>query len=91
MTTEPPPALAASVAWESDGVVTCINVWDSPEAIAEFFVERVRPFVEAEGEPANKPQRLGQAVRAYIHPGGGQLHAEARPRKPDAVGGVTVA
>ena len=37
MVTEPPPALVVSVAWESDGEVTCINVWDSPEAIADFF------------------------------------------------------
>jgi hypothetical protein len=69
MMVEPPPALVASFAWESGGEVTCINVWDSPEAIAEFFVERVRPFVEAEGQPANKPQRLGQAIRAYVRPG----------------------
>jgi hypothetical protein len=37
MVTDPPPALALSVAWEEDGEVTCINVWDSPEAIADFF------------------------------------------------------
>ncbi len=37
MVTEPPPALVVSVAWESDGEVTCVNVWDSPEAIADFF------------------------------------------------------
>ena len=69
MATEPPPALVASIAWESDGEVTCINVWDSPEAIADFFLERVRPFVEADGPPRNKPQRLGHAVRAYVRPG----------------------
>jgi hypothetical protein len=68
--TDPPPSLALSVAWEEDGEVTCINVWDSPEAIADFFIERVRPFVEDEGPPANKPQRLGQAIRAYVRPGG---------------------
>jgi hypothetical protein len=70
MVTDPPPALALSVAWEQDGEVTCINVWDSPEAIADFFIERVRPFVEDEGTPANKPQRLGHAIRAYVRPGG---------------------
>ena len=70
MVTEPPPALVASVAWESDGEVTCINVWDSPDAIADFFMERVRPLVEAEGPPANKPERLGHAIRAYVRPGG---------------------
>jgi len=70
MVAEPPSALVVSVAWESDGVVTCINVWDSPEAIADFFLERVQPFVKAEGTPPNKPQRLGRALRAYIRPGG---------------------
>jgi hypothetical protein len=69
MVTEPPPALVASFAWESDGDVTCFNVWDSPEAIADFFLERVQPFVEAGGQPANKPQRLGRAIRAYVRPG----------------------
>jgi hypothetical protein len=49
--------------------VTCVNVWDSPEAIADFFLERVQPFVEDEGPPANKPQRLGQAIRAYVRQG----------------------
>jgi hypothetical protein len=68
MVTEPPAALVASFAWESDGEVTAINVWESPEAIADFFLERVQPFVEAEGQPANKPQRLGRAIRAYIRP-----------------------
>ena len=69
MVTEPPPALVASVAWESDGEVTCINVWDSPEAIADFFLVRVRPFVEAVGPPRNKPERLGHAIRGYVRPG----------------------
>jgi hypothetical protein len=68
MIKEPPPALVASFAWESNGEVTAINVWDSPEAIADFFLERVQPYVEAEGQPANKPQRLGPAIRAYIRP-----------------------
>jgi hypothetical protein len=70
MATEPPPALVASIAWESDDEVTCINVWDSLEAIADFILERVRPFIEAHGPPPNKPQRLGHAVRAYVRPGG---------------------
>jgi hypothetical protein len=69
MVTEPPPALVASIAWETDGEVTCVNVWDSPDAIADFFLERVQPFVETEGPAANKPQRLGHAVRAYFRPG----------------------
>ena len=70
MVDEPPAALIASIAWESEGEVTCVNVWDSPDAIADFFLERVQPFVEAEGPPAHKPERLGHAVRAYVRAGG---------------------
>jgi hypothetical protein len=70
MVTDPPPALVASVAWESDGKVTCVNVWESPEAIADFFLERGQALVEAEGPPANKPQRLGPPVRAYFRASG---------------------
>lgn len=51
-----------------NGEVTAINVWDSPEAIADFFVERVHPFVEQHGPPVNKPQRLGPALHAYVRP-----------------------
>ena len=50
---DPPEALIASIAWDSaDGEVTGVSVWETPEAIADFFMERVRPFVEAEGEPS---------------------------------------
>jgi hypothetical protein len=68
LVTDPPPTLAVSVAWETDGEATCINVWDSPEAIADFFFDRVQPLIEAVGPPVNKPQRLGHAVRAYVRP-----------------------
>jgi hypothetical protein len=79
--TDPPQTLALSVAWEEDGEVTCINVWDSPEAIADFFIERVRPFVENEGPPANKPQRLGHAIRRTF----GRAAEDARPLLDDGV------
>jgi hypothetical protein len=66
-TTDPPEALIASIAWDSgDGNVTAVNVWETPGAIADFFVERVRPFVEAEGEPTNKPQRHGEPLAFYL-------------------------
>ena len=66
---DPPPALAASIAWEADdGTVITINVWDSPSAIADMFVERVQPIRERHGPPTNKPERLGTAVRAYMRP-----------------------
>jgi hypothetical protein len=31
-------------------------------------MERVWPFVEAEGEPANKPQRHGEPLAFYLRP-----------------------
>ena len=39
--------------------------WDTPAAIADFYVERVGPIVAAEGEPTNKPQRHGEALSFY--------------------------
>lgn len=69
MLTDPPPALVAAIAWlGTDGKVTSVNLWDSPEAVADFFVERVRPVVEREGEPPTKPDRHGAPLVAYIRP-----------------------
>ena len=60
MLADPPEALVASIAWQTaNGDVTSVNVWESPEAVADFFIERVRPIVEAEGRPA----RLADAPR----------------------------
>jgi hypothetical protein len=65
--TDPPAALVASVAWVGkDGLVTALNVWDSPDAVSDFYMERVRFVVEAEGEPANKPDRHGPPIAAYF-------------------------
>jgi hypothetical protein len=62
-------ARISAIAWDSgDGEVTGVNVWDTPGAIAEFFIERVGPFVEAEGEPTNKPRRHGEPLAFYIRP-----------------------
>jgi hypothetical protein len=59
--------LVVSIAWDSgDGQVTGINVWETAGAIADFYMERVRPFVEAEGEPTNKPQRHGEPLAFYL-------------------------
>ncbi len=44
------------------------NVWERPRAIADFFMERVQPFVEAAGEPANKPTRRGEPLAFYLRP-----------------------
>jgi hypothetical protein len=34
-------------------------------AIADFYMDRVRPIVEAEGEPTNKPERCGEPLAFY--------------------------
>jgi hypothetical protein len=68
--TDPPAALAACVAWRSeDDTVTSINVWDSASDVADFFLERAQPIVETDGPPSRKPERLGQAVSAYLRSG----------------------
>ena len=71
ISTEPPVALVVSVAWLSaEGQVTALNVWDSPDAVSDFYVERVATMVQAQGEPLNKPKRHGQPLVVYIRPGG---------------------
>ena len=67
LSTDPPEGLIASIVWDSgDGKVTGVNLWESPAAIADFFVERVGPFVEVEGEPTSKPKRHGEPVAVYL-------------------------
>ena len=67
MTSDPPAALVAAIAWRgADGLVTSVNVWDSPEAVAAFFMERVSAIPEADREAATKPQRHGSPLAVYI-------------------------
>jgi hypothetical protein len=64
---DPPAALVATIAWSATpGQVTALNVWDSPEAVSDFFVERVHPIVADEGAPAVSPTRHGEPVAVYI-------------------------
>jgi hypothetical protein len=64
---EPPPALVATVAWDAGGgMITSVNVWDSPSAVGDFFAERVQPLIEAEGAPEYKPVRHGNPVATYF-------------------------
>jgi hypothetical protein len=66
---DPPEALIASIAWDSgDGEVTGVNVWETPGAIADFFMERVRPFVEAEAEPPQQAPTTWRADRVLPSP-----------------------
>lgn len=60
-------ALIATIVWDSGaGQVTSVNVWDTPGAIADFYMDRVRPIVEAEGEPTSKPERHGEPLAFYL-------------------------
>lgn len=68
---EPPSTLIACFAWPSeDDTITSINVWDSASDVADFFLDRAQPVVETYGPPSRKPERLGDAIRAYIRPDG---------------------
>lgn len=69
MTEDPPEALVASFAWAGDdGSVTGVNVWDSPGAVSDFYMERLLPVIQERGEPDAKPQRHGAPIAAYVRP-----------------------
>lgn len=69
MLADPPAALVLTVAWDNgDGTVTGVNVYDNPEAVGDFWMERVRPIIEAGGEPTSKPKRFGEPVHVYVRP-----------------------
>ena len=64
---DPPTGLVASIAWEAgDGNVTVLNAWATPAAVADAYMERVLPIIEAQGEPANKPDRHGESIHFWI-------------------------
>ena len=64
---DPPPALVASIAWSTDdGNITGLNLWESPEAVGDFFMERTQRVIAELGEPKSKPKRHGAPVAVYI-------------------------
>jgi hypothetical protein len=64
---DPPPTLVTSIAWLSDAdIVTNVNVWDTPAAVADFYVQRVEAAIETEGPPPHKPARHGEPLAVYI-------------------------
>ena len=64
---DPPAALVGSIAWASDAdTVTSVNVWDTPEAVADFYVQRVEAVVESDGAPSHKPVRHGAPLAVYM-------------------------
>ena len=65
--TDPPTSLVATIAWQNgDDTVTAVNVWESAEAVADFFIERVQPTLATAGEPKSKPTRHGQPLIFYL-------------------------
>jgi hypothetical protein len=66
---DPPKALVASIAWDTgDGNITGVNLWDSAEAVGDFFIARVHPTLQALGEPTTKPTRHGSPIAVYLRP-----------------------
>ena len=64
---DPPQGLVVLIAWDSGaGQVTQVNVWENPGAVADFFMDRVKPIIDSEGEPANKPQRHGEPLAFFL-------------------------
>ena len=59
MHSDPPAALAASIAWDGGaGMVTLVNVWDSQGAVSDFYLDRVLPLIQDEGEPTHNPNSM---------------------------------
>ena len=59
--------VVATIAWQNgDDTVTAVNVWESAEAVADFFIERVQPTIATGGEPKSKPTRNGQPLIFYL-------------------------
>jgi hypothetical protein len=64
--TEPPPALVSLIAWRADdGTIAHVSVWETPGAVAEFYLERVEPLIATDGPPPTKPVRRGEPVMVY--------------------------
>jgi hypothetical protein len=69
MLTDPPETLVATIAWDAgEDYVTAVNVWDSAEAIGQFFESRVSPILHDLGEPTSKPARHGPPITVYLRP-----------------------
>jgi hypothetical protein len=67
LSADPQSALVASVTWDSgDRNVTALNVWDSAEAIGDFYMARVKEIVQQEGVPSNRPKRHGEPIVFYV-------------------------
>jgi hypothetical protein len=64
---DPPGALIATIAWDAgEGLVTALNLWDSPAAVADFYVTRVHQTLQELPEPTAKPSRHGPPIAVYF-------------------------
>ena len=67
LTSDPPAALVLSVDWDAgDGLVKVLNVWDSGDAVSDFYLERVHALIQEHGEPTGKPWRHGQPLEVHV-------------------------
>ena len=67
LTSDPPSALVLSVAWDvGEGRVSVLNVWESADAISDFYVERTHSLIQQRGEPADKPKRHGEPLEVFV-------------------------
>lgn len=67
VTEDPPDGLILAVAWDAgEGRVGGLNVWESPDKIADLYVERARHVVAELGEPKDKPKRHGPPLSFWL-------------------------
>jgi hypothetical protein len=67
MLSDPPEALIATIAWDAgEGLVTAVNLWDSPAAVGDFYVARVQEALQEVHEPTAKPIRRGPPIAVYL-------------------------
>jgi hypothetical protein len=67
VTEDPPDGLILAVAWDAgDGRVGELHVWESPDKIADVYIERVQHLVAEFGEPEDKPKRHGPPLSFWL-------------------------
>jgi hypothetical protein len=66
---DPPEGLVLTISWDAgEGRVGQLNVWESPDKIADAYVERVQHVIAELGEPKDKPKRHGPPLSFYMRP-----------------------
>lgn len=63
----PPDGLVLHLVWDAGGGrVGQLNVWDTPDKVSDFYVERARHVIAELGEPKGKPHRHGSALVFFM-------------------------